>query len=116
MRNDQAYLAKRIVNRRGWRGKPLRTLRRHVETVFKADSELPWNVYAGFIGKAHAGLQQSRLAMDEVDGFMAIHPYAMPRSMREAWQPVSGAITKFLIPGAHLVIHASRWHTKPGSF
>ena len=64
--------------------------RSHVPAILEPHAELAWNIEAGLVGKAHAGRERRRLAVNEIDRLMNFHADAVAGSMRQAGQPVTG--------------------------
>ena len=75
---------------------------------------LPGNVDARLVGKAHARRQRRRLAVDEIDRLVDLHADAVAGAVRQAGQLVARAVAPAFVGAADRVIDAARGHADLG--
>ena len=81
----------RLIDRWTLFGKKLRAVLSDVKTIFQTNSKLTIDRDRWFVAEAHARLNRSFVATDEVGPFVSVESDAVTRAMRQAGHFVIGA-------------------------
>ena len=113
-RRRRSLLAERPVDARRRLGEEFRPALGHVPAVLEPDAELARNVDPRLVGKAHAGRQRRRLAVDEIDRLVDFHADAVAGPVRQAGKPVARAVAPAFVDARAPRHRRSRGHADLG--
>src|ERR1700678_4003393 len=101
------HASNRLVEGFCERRERFRAGRGHGPAILQADAEFSRDIDPRFIGEAHANLQRSGIAVNEISRLMAIEADAMAGAMRETGQFVARTPTLGFVIGAHRVVDSA---------